>query len=256
MKVYVCTRFNHNDDFLFEHFMDYYLKLGVHKFLINFNYKIEKEKEKENFEKFIQYVINSKYIDKIIYNIGPNTECLCETVNIEMLKELVNKNVNIEEDYIIPADSDEFQEFPDTLENILEMMEKEDLYYLDGCTKERVSESGQAKMVEKDKDIFEQFPKFNNNLFCHPKIGLIKAKYFKHTGVGHHYVNINSEKDKNIPISKKNVITNHFKWSLQGKKRIENWVKLWNNEKYTGWKDVKKIEKMLAVFNSNLLEYK
>lgn len=254
MKVFLCSRFNHNDDFLFEHYMNYYLKLGVDKFLINFNYKIENEKE--NFEKFIEYVINSKYIDNIIYNIGPNTESLCETVNIEMLKELVNKNVNIDEDYIIPADSDEFQEFPDTLENILEMMEKEGLYYLDGCTKERVSESGEAILVEKDKDIFEQFPKFNNKLFCHPKIGIIKAKYFKFIGVGHHYVKINSEKENNLPKSKRIVTTNHFKWSLQGKKRIENWMKMWNNEKYIGWKDVKKIEKMLDVFNSNLLEYK
>lgn len=260
MKVYVCSRFNHNDEFLFEHFMDYYLKLGVHKFLINFNYKIEDEKE--NFEKFINYVINSKYIDNIIYNIGPNFEFLNETSNLVMLKELINKNTNIEEDYIIPADSDEFQEFPDTLQYILQMMEKEGLYYLDGCTKERVSETGEAIMVEKDKDIFEQFPKFNNNLFCQPKIGLIKAKYFKYMGVGHHGIGYtgsehlsNEDKQCILAKSKRVVQTNHFRWNIQGKRRIENWITLFKNKKYNGWFDINKYEKMLNVFNLNLLEY-
>ena len=39
-KVYVCARFTHYDTHLFEHFMKYYLNLGVYKFLINFNYKL------------------------------------------------------------------------------------------------------------------------------------------------------------------------------------------------------------------------
>ena len=258
MKVYVCTRFNHNDDFLFEHFMNYYLKMGVHKFLINFNYKIENDKE--NFEKFIQYVINSKYIDNIIYNIGPNDESPHEEGNIEMLKQLVIVNTNVDEDYIIPADSDEFQEFPDTLENILQMMGKEEISYLHGCTKERVSESGQATLVEKDKDIFEQFPKYNDFLFVQPKIGIIKAKYFKYISVGHHSININSianlEDKYELYKNKRIIRTNHFKWNLQGKIRLECWYKLWNNEKYIGWKDLNKCKKMLDVFNSNLLEYK
>jgi hypothetical protein len=63
-KVYVCSRFTHYDEFLFEHFMNYYLKMGVYKFLINFNYKLENDKE--DFEKFIEYIKNSEYIDKII----------------------------------------------------------------------------------------------------------------------------------------------------------------------------------------------
>ena len=117
MKVYVCTRFNHHDSHLFEHFMNYYLKLGVYKFLINFNYKIKEEEPL--FENFIQYVKNSKYINNIIYHIGPNFECLNEGPNMNVLHKLVLNNTNVEEDYIIPADSDEFQEFPDSLENIL-----------------------------------------------------------------------------------------------------------------------------------------
>ena len=256
-KVYVCSRFTHYDEFLFEHFMNYYLKMGVHKFLINFNYKLENDNE--DFEKFVEHVKNSKYIDKIIYNIGPNGYLIGETENINMIKQLVNDNTNLDNDYIIPADSDEFQEFPDSLENTIKLMENENLSYLNGCTKERVSETGEVIMVEKDKDIFLQFPKYNDKLFVHPKIGIIRAKYFRYTGVGHHYININSaqnEEDKeNLCKNKRLSITNHFKWNLQGKIRLECWYKLWNNENFKGWKDLEKCKKMLSVFNSNLLNY-
>ena len=51
-------------------------------------------------------------------------------------------------------------------------------------------------------------------------------------------------------------MTNHFRWHQQGKIRLQNWYKLWSDDKYYGWKDIKKCEKMLVVFNGNLLEYK
>jgi hypothetical protein len=238
--------------------MKYYLKLGVYKFLINFNYKFEDDKEKN--DDFLEYVKKTPYINKIIYNIGPNNEHRCESSNITSLKQLVNENVDLEEDYIIPADSDEFQEFPDNLENTIQLMKNNQYSYLHGCTKERISENGDVIMVEKDKDIFKQFPNYNNYLFVQPKISIIKAKYFKYIGVGHHYISLDSvsnEKEKEeLSISKNLTKTNHFKWNLQGKLRLENWYKLWNDENYKSWKDVKKLEKMLVVFNQNLLEYK
>jgi hypothetical protein len=256
MRIFVCTRFTHYDVFLFEHFMKYYLNLGVYKFLLNLNYKMEHDQV--NFENFLEYIKNSSYIKHIIYNIGPNV-VLNETCNINMLNDLVNKNVNLEEDYIIPADSDEFQEFSDTLENVIKTMTYNNYSYLDGCTKERVSENGEVIMVETDKNIFEQFPKYNHHLFCQPKIGIIKAKYFKYVDIGHHSVSLNrceTEQEKEeLSKSKRVTITNHFRWNLQSKVRMENWIKLWSNENYHGWKDITKYKKMLNVFNSNLLEY-
>ena len=49
--------------------------------------------------------------------------------------------------------------------------------------------------------------------------------------------------------------TNHFKWNLNGKKRIENWHTIFNNDKYNGWKDSSKYQKMIDAFNSNLKTY-
>jgi hypothetical protein len=176
-----------------------------------------------------------------------------------MIKKLVIEHVNLIEDYIIPADSDELQEFPDTLENILKLMKIEQLSYLHGCTKERVSENGEVIMLEKDKDIFLQFPKDNYKLFCQPKISIIKAKYFHYISVGHHMINninkINSKDKEELLKNKRITITNHFKWNLQGKIRLQNWYNLWNNENYKGWKDLEKCKKMLDVFNQNLLDY-
>lgn len=258
-KTFVCCRFTHYDDFLFDHFMNYYLKLGVYKFLINFNYKFENDKEK--FESFLEYVKNSPFMEYIIYNIGPNSEFLtAESLNIKMLGKLTYENVNLEEDFIIPADSDEFQEFPDTLDNIIQLMNNEKYSYLHGNTIERVSETGEVIMVEKDIDIFKQFPKFNQKLFVQPKIGIIKAKYFSYVGVGHHSISMNDISNtihkEELSKSKRITLTNHFKWNLQGKIRLENWHKLWTDENYRGWKDIEKCEKMLGVFNKNLLEYK
>jgi len=256
-KVYVCARFTLYDRHLFEHFMKYYLNLGVYKFLINFNYKFETDED--NFLSFMEYIKNSKYIDNIIYNIGPNIEKLSETPNIIMLRNLVNENVNLTEDYIIPADSDEFQEFPDSLKNTIDLMKTEGYSYLHGCTKERISENGEIIDIKPDINIFDQFPKHNYTLFCQPKIGIIKAKFFTHLGVGHHYISISdsmNEQDRlELDKNKRSSYANHFRWNLQSKRRIENWCKLWNNEKFTGWKDVAKYEKMLNVFNQNLLEY-
>jgi hypothetical protein len=238
MKIYVCSRFTHYDDYLFEHFINYYLKLGVDKFFINFNYKFENDKT--DFYKFIEDIKKSKYYSYIIYNIGPNDEELYETTNIQMLKNLVTENTNIDEDYIIPADSDEFQEFPHTLYDTIKMMKNDDLTYLHGSTKERISETGEVILLEKDIDIFQQFPKYNNHLFGHPKISIIKAKYFKYIGVGHHYIDINSIKNKDdkneLEKNKLLTVTNHFRWNLQGKKRLENWIKLWNSENTTDGK--------------------
>jgi hypothetical protein len=258
MKVYVCARFTHYDFCFIEHFIKYYTELGVYKFLINFNYKMKNDSS--DFNTFLNTVKNN-YSDNIIYNVGPNYETQNEVSNIDMLKCLVINNTNIEEDFIIPADSDEFHEFPDNLENILTMMNVEKLAYLNGSTKERVSETGDVILLENEKDIFLQFPKYNNNLFCQPKISLIRAKYFKYTGVGHHYINTNSIQNENdkISLSKYKYFagaTNHFRWNLQGKERIKTWITIWSDNKYYGWKDIEKYKKILNAFNTNLLEYK
>jgi hypothetical protein len=245
MKIIVCSRISSNDIYLIDHFIKYYLNLKVDHFFINFNSKIPDD----NLEKIINYVSN-KYSEYITFNIGPNGDGIIEIneeSNINMLKKLVDKNLSIG-DYVIPADSDEFHEYPKDLHEMIQKLDKID--YLYGNTNERISENGDIIPIQENIDIFKQFPKWNNNLFCCPKISLIKAEHFNKTGVGHHYIN-----NKYNLNGDRCTVTNHFRWNLQGKKRIERWIEIFSSNKYIGWSDIDKYKKMLDVFNTNLLNY-
>lgn len=259
-KVFVCSRFTHLDKYLFVHYMKHYKSLGVDGFLINFNYKLAEQKEE--FEKFLDEILNSAFSSNISYSIGPNFELLSETSNILELYKLVEKEVNLVEDFIIPADSDEFVSFPHPLSEVIVKMTTEKYSYISGVSEEMIPADGSIQPLLPEIDIFSQFPANNSKLFVNPKIGLVKAKFFKYTGVGHHHCNVpeklvgSEEKilsERKAPFTSK---THHFRWNLQGRSRVENWIKLWEKEDYPGWKDVDKYKKMFKVYNSNLLDYK
>lgn len=235
--------------------MKYYLSLGVLKFLINFNYRFEESKAE--FDDFIDYVKTSEYSQYILYNIGPNELGSNEQSNIGMLKTLVRQHTS-ENDYVIPADSDEFHQYahpPQSLPDVITMMSTNNIAYMVGATCERISDDGSVIPVQDDLDLFNQFPKHNPKLFVMPKISIIQAKYYQYIGVGHHYID-KKHVDTLSLVSTRQGVTHHFRWNLQGKMRIENWIKLWTNEGYKGWKDVSKYEKMLRVFETNLIEYR
>ena len=103
------------DGHLINHFFPYYLKLGVHKFFVNFNTKfLEMEDD-------LQDIINktlSAFGEHIKYNVGPNGVNTSEVSNIVMLQDLVNEHVNLPCDYVIPADSDEFHDYGMTLSEV------------------------------------------------------------------------------------------------------------------------------------------
>lgn len=252
-RIFVAVRFTHTDRCFFLHFMKYYLSLGVNLFLINFNYRFDENKCA--FDDFIGYVNTSEYLQYIRYNIGPNTLETAEGGNINMLKELVKEHA-CENDYIIPADSDEFHKYSaisESLIDLITMMSTNNITYIHGPTCERISDDGSVIPIKEDIDIFIQFPKNNPKLFVQPKVSIIHAKYYRYIGVGHHYIE-KATIDKLSIVTKYGSITHHFRWNLQGKERITNWIKLWSNST-VGWKDIKKYEKMLAIFETNLIEY-
>lgn len=244
MHIYVVSRFTVSDKDIFDHFINYYLNLGVYKFIINFNYKLYEDEIKIN--NFIIDCIN-KYKDIIIYSNGPNGMDISEVKNIDQLKLLVLNNTS-HDDFVIPADSDEFHEFDLPLNELV----IKDIDYIKGSTNERITNDGTIKPIVDNINIFEQFPKINNKLFCHPKISLIRAKYFYMLGVGHHNIDIKY----NLHCYNISSKTNHFRWNLQGQERMLNWIKLWESEKYKGWADINKYKKQLEIMETNnLLEY-
>jgi hypothetical protein len=256
VNVFVCSRFNHNDMHFFEHFMEHYLSLGVTNFLMNFNCKIYDEID--NLNQFIQYIQTSEYSKYIKFSVGPNIEAPNETENLQMLYMLVERYATQPNSFVIPADADEFVCFPQNLNEIIQGMIENGYSHIQGETKERIASDGSCPPLMPKIDIFSQFPKINPNLFVKPKVGLIKANYFKYTGVGHHQIRIPddiNEQEVIKPMLSQSPIhseTNHFRWNLQGKKRMECWLKIWGNPAYLGWKDLAHYKKMIEIYEGNL----
>jgi hypothetical protein len=259
-KVFVCTRLNHHDMHLFQHFMEYYLKLGVDKVFFNFNYKIEQDTAE--FESFLTAVKQSIYVDNFIFNLGPNGDSKVEQENLTMLYSLVDQFANLNEDFVIPADSDEFVEFPINLREMVKLMQESDYSCALGKTVERITSDGVIRPVTPEMNIFEQFPNNNPHLFVKPKVGIIKAKYYKYTGVGHHLLRIpeaSLKSDEGILMKKIapiETLTHHFRWNSQGQKRMNNWTNIWSNPNYKGWNGTEEYEVLLRAFNSNLQDFK
>lgn len=250
-KIVVTCRLFPGDLNYLPHFFKYYFKLGVNMFLINFNSKLHSEKE---LNEFIQHVISNYFEYNLIYNVGPNGGNDSEMRNIEMLKKLVKEHTN-ENDYIIPCDADEFHQYEFNLEECIKLIESNNHDFIKSSTNERYSSDGIIKEIKNDVDIFKQFDAHSHKLFGMPKISLIKQKYYHKLGVGHHYPNLtNSSKDSGgLNVSFIYSRTNHFRWCLDGKIRMEKWIEFWTTyPKCGGWKGVKKYTEQLKIFDDIL----
>ena len=113
---------------------------------------------------------------------------------------------------------------------------------------------GSIKEITSSPTIFEQFPAYNERLPIKPKIAILRAKYYKFIGVGHHSIENKHIVDNNICI-KRMTRTKHFRWNLQGKLKAEKWKLLFANPLYKGWKDVAEYENICNIYNKNLIEY-
>lgn len=226
-KIYVCARLTpFCDRHLYYHFFNFYIKMGITKFLINFNSKVDSEEE---INKFIQEVID-KFGDFIIYNIGPNGIGYNEVFNVSKLKDLVRENVN-DEDYILPTDCDEFHYIPIDFNKL----DTYDFDYISGCTLERISYNFKLENIDNNQNLYNNYP-FHRNDCMIGKISLCKKYiYLNNIGVGAHY--LNKSKDDNFKCYNYISVVNHFRWSLEGLNcRTEIWVKIWGNSNYKGWK--------------------
>jgi hypothetical protein len=248
-RVAVIFRCCQDDDYLIDHFIDYYKKVGANLFIANFSYRFSEDEE--NFKEFVDKT--TKKYPEIIYNIGPHV--LDDGIGVKRTKELLETKQDI--DYVIPADTDEFHEYKEN--NVLlsiDYLEKNLFDVLSGYTLERIPEDGSSsKEILSTQSIFEQFPRHNENLFVMPKISLIKKEYYKFVGCGHHYIDKKLIDEFGIKINDSGK-THHFRWSEEGKVRMEKWVRCYESPDWTGWKDMKRAQDKLDAFNYNLIDYK
>ena len=247
-KVAVLFRCCQDDYYLIDHFINYYKKVGANVFIANFSYRFPEDEE--NFKEFVNNV--TKKYPEIIYNVGPHI--LDDGIGVKRTKELLESINDI--DYVIPADTDEFHEYKE--DNVLlsiDYLEKNLFDVLSGYTIERIPENGSVKPMLSAQNIFEQFPRYNQNLFVMQKISLIKKEYYKFVGCGHHYIDKKFIDEFGIKISDSGK-THHFRWSKEGKVRMEKWVRCYKDPDWTGWKDIKHAQDKLDAFNYNLIDHK
>lgn len=252
-KFIVACRISIADKNYLDHFFKYYFELGIRLFLINFNSKLNSDDELYN---FVNYIISKYCKYNLIYNIGPNGGSFSEMENILMLKKLVYENTN-ENDYIIPCDTDEFHQYEFDLEMCVKLLDSYKHDFIGSFTHERYRSDGKIQEIKEDINIFDQFDAYSFKLYNMPKISLIRQKYYNKLGVGHHYPNLtNSEKDfGGLNVSFIHSRTNHFRWCLDGKIRMEKWIEFWTiYPNCGGWKGTSKYTDQLKVFD-DILKY-
>jgi hypothetical protein len=232
-------------------FVRYYKTLGVSGFFSNINYRLECDRE--GFDSFIERV--RRAYPEIIFNIGPNDIGKPESSNIEQIYELMKNNIP-EDSYIIPADADEFHQYPlDGLQDSIDYIKQNEFLYIGGATLEKVSETGHLISVNPQLNIFEQFPKSNRFLYIMPKISLVSSLHmYQRAGVGHHGFYHEADKGIKNMIADKKSITHHFRWTEQGKIRAEKWHSLFTDNRWKGWSQPEQTRKRLKMYDMNLLE--
>jgi hypothetical protein len=249
--VYVAFRLTPDDEYLLNNFISYYKNLNVTGFFANLNYRLDCDEE--NFECFANRV--KQNYPEIIFNTGPNRLDQNEMANIQQIWKLMGKNIP-ENSYIIPADADEFHEYPyPSLEENITHLQENNFLYIKGHTIEKISATGHVIKTDSSKNIFEQYPNQNKYLFSKPKISLMSNLHmYKRAGVGHHdfFHGIDAEIRKKI--SNKRSKTHHFRWNLEGKIRTEKWHRLFTNNEWMGWKSPEETAKRLKIYEMNLLE--
>jgi hypothetical protein len=221
--------------------------MGVDGFFINFNTKLlTKEDDLHN----LMNTTLAKYGHSVRYNYGPNGHNFTEHDNIIELRKLTDEHVDMVHDFLIPADTDEFHDFGIPLRSALAELEVEEADYVRGSTSTHISMDGCPKAVTNDADIFEQFPR--TILYdVKPKVSLFRASFDIYVDVGHHMFPKTLKAKRSTAVQS---VTHHFKYNLQGKARMQEWIELMKDETYGGWKGVGEYEKELAEFSECMVD--
>ncbi len=263
----------HDDEYFIPHFMKYYQQHGIKHFgcvLSFFTCGEENEKTEilkfENFcKEFKATYPNVLVIEKIIEN--------GEYGRMQDWQKLIELMPNTIE-YILPADSDELHEFSINrndeikkayncinysdinfdLNRILEFIITNKIDVVCGASMERVSLNGEVIITNKEQDIFKQFPCHNKHLYIQPKVSLINKKYFSVLSLGCHNISKEKQEQYNLKIANMSIV-HHFRWSAEGKRRMEKWSTRWSSSNWKSWKNVDLIKNKLKVFEHNLLKF-
>jgi len=198
LKVVTCISY---DATLLPHFVAYYKSIGVDSFLIS--------------------------IDERVDGIWDNVARIAETLpaNIELVaaserqkttgvefnnKEETRQRYIAPSDWIIPADLDEFIQFPRPLPQLIKEIEEAGATFIMGQFRDRIARHGVLSDTQPEPSIWEQYPLECNisellvRCWCH-KVTLCRGDC--ELTSGHHNVIRPA-----IPLVSRRCIIHHFKW--------------------------------------------
>jgi hypothetical protein len=127
--------------------------------------------------------------------------------HLESNKEYLRRRFISKDDWVVPADLDEFIEFPRQIKILVQLLEDEQLDFLGGTLVDRIASNGCLPSIDVSKSLWEQFP-----LECNITGALAKGRRSKvvlcrgscEIGKGHHRIR-NSRGSGSYKV-------HHFKW--------------------------------------------
>jgi hypothetical protein len=198
IKVVSCISY---DAALLPHFVEYYSSLGVDAFIISIDERVDG----------IWDVVER--IAKLLpanIELVPASERQRATGIEYNNKEETRQRYIKQDDWIIPADLDEFIQFPRTLPQLIKEMNAEGATFIMGQFRDRIARHGVLANTESEPSIWEQYPLECNisdllvQCWCH-KVTLCRGDC--ELSSGHHNVIRPA-----IPLISRRCVVHHFKW--------------------------------------------
>ena len=150
-KKYLVCCFSLDFDLpLLKHFIDHYIKLGIKP--ENFLFVLNVFEDMGNLDKGLKILSDYNIVPKDIWCYEYESQEKWQRVHM-LLSKFVSQH-----DWIIHPDSDEFFEFPASLDNIINAMDAQGFNAAQGFLIDRLAKDGKIKDISSDVCLFEQFP--------------------------------------------------------------------------------------------------
>lgn len=236
------------DPVLFEHWVTHYLSLGIGRenFLLVFHAKSEDSESIATFRRILSSLgVNAK----ITFMYGEFNVFRKYLYSVQCRQQFAGKN-----DWILLADVDEFQEYPEPLVDFLRAADQRGCYAVRSRFNDRFANDYLPKKVVREVALESQFPKslrFTQLILrgCCTKIAAHKMQVMTSEG-GNHSVWPDPRKEAEDPriIQSRDVKVHHYKWTEGIEKRLAE-RDAFLSKSQVSWKDEAK--RALAYLETN-----
>jgi len=206
-------------------FLQYYKNLGIKNFLVITHYS----NEKSNLREIAKYILNSSNLPRLVHKewIGPFSEKL----KVDNERKIINENCTFD-DWIIYADIDEFQEYPEGLRNTIKKCDNKKKTFLEGRMIDRIASNGYLLEYTPSIPLEQQYPlggQITYNLLKAWDKKIVAAKAARKVGGGHHVFLRNTPLNgwytypykRGISWRSRKIKVHHFKWDAKVIERMK-----------------------------------